>query len=96
MLLTVTKIAKMLQTVLSGSSAGQYREGGNEYTIRVKLDGADKMELNDILDLPITNTDGDRVILRNVVEVRPRKGPVLLERKSQERGDLHHGQLQRT
>ena len=83
--LTVTKIAKMLQTVLSGSSAGKYREGGNEYTIRVKLAGAEKMELRDILDLPVTNADGERVILRNVVQVHPRKGPVLIERKDQER-----------
>jgi len=85
MKLTVSKIANMLQTVLTGTSAGNYREGGNEYQIRVKIEGADKKDLQDILDLPITNADGDRVVLRNVVEVRPRRGPVLIERKDQER-----------
>jgi HAE1 family hydrophobic/amphiphilic exporter-1 len=85
MKLTVSKIANMLQTVLTGTSAGNYREGGNEYRIRVKIAGADKKDLRDILDLPITNADGDRVVLRNVVEVRPRRGPVLIERKDQER-----------
>jgi HAE1 family hydrophobic/amphiphilic exporter-1 len=85
MKLTVSKIANMLQTVLSGTTAGNYREGGNEYGIRVKLEGAEKKDLRDILDLPVTNAEGERVVLRNVVNVRPRRGPVLVERKDQER-----------
>lgn len=85
MKLTVSRIANMLQTVLSGTSAGNYREGGNEYKIRVKIKGAEKKELRDILDLPIINTDGEPVVLRNVVDVRPRRGPVLIQRKDQER-----------
>ena len=85
MKLTVSKIAKMLQTVLSGTSAGNYREGGNEYQIRVKLEAAEKKDLQDILDLPITNAEGESVVLRNVVEVRPRRGPVLIQRTDQHR-----------
>jgi len=85
MKLTVSKVAGMLQTVLTGTAAGNYREGGNEYKIRVKLQGAEKKNLQDILDLPITNAEGEPVVLRNVVQVRPRRGPVLLERKDQER-----------
>ena len=85
MKLTVSRIANTLQTVLSGTSAGDYREGGNEYNIRVKLKDAEKQEMRDILDLPVTNADGDQVILRNVVDVKPHKGPVFIERKDQER-----------
>jgi HAE1 family hydrophobic/amphiphilic exporter-1 len=51
----------------------------------VKLRDAEQMDLRDILDLTITNSDGEPVVLRNVVDVRPRKGPVLIERKDQER-----------
>jgi HAE1 family hydrophobic/amphiphilic exporter-1 len=43
------------------------------------------MDLRDILDLTITNSDGEPVVLRNVVNVGPRKGPVVIERKDQER-----------
>jgi len=85
MKLTVSKIAKMLQTVISGASAGNYREGGNEYKIRVKLEGVEKKDLRDILDLPVTNAEGERVVLRNVINVRPRRGPMLIQRKDQER-----------
>ena len=85
MRLTVSKIAGMLKTVLSGSTAGNFRQEGKEYQIRVKVRDAEKKSLRDILDLPVTNTDGEQVVLRNVVKVQPRRGPVLIERKDQER-----------
>ena len=85
MKLTILKIAKMLQTAISGTAAGYFREAGNEYMIRVKLADMDKKDLQEILDLSLTNADGEPVILRNVVSVESRKGPVLIERKDQER-----------
>jgi len=85
MQLTVSQIATMLQTVLSGSSAGTFREAGNEYTIRVQLDGAETRSLDEILDLPITNAAGQRVVLRNVVTTAAHLGPVFIERKDQQR-----------
>jgi HAE1 family hydrophobic/amphiphilic exporter-1 len=83
--LTVSKIANALQTILSGTRAGYYRQFGDEFTILVKLRDAEKSDLRDILDLTLTNTDGQPVVLRNVVDVVPRSGPVLIERKDQER-----------
>ena len=85
MKLTVSQIADMLQTVLSGTRASNYREAGNEYPILVKLDQAEHMDLREILDLTLTNADGNPVVLRNVVDVCPRSGPVLIERKDQQR-----------
>ena len=85
MKLTVSQIANALQTVLSGTEASNFREGGKEYAIRVKLKGAERMNIRDILDLTLSNSDSQPVILRNVVQVRPRSGPVRIERKDQER-----------
>jgi len=85
MRVTVSQIANMLQTVLSGSSAGNYRQGGDEYRIVVQLKDAEKMALRDILDLMLTNAEGEPVVLRNLVSVGPRKGPVRIQRKDQER-----------
>jgi HAE1 family hydrophobic/amphiphilic exporter-1 len=85
MKLTVSKIANMLQTVLSGTTAGQFREAGDEYNIRVQLEQAEKKNITEILDLPVTNSDGEQVVLRNVVQIQPRRGPVLIERKDQQR-----------
>jgi HAE1 family hydrophobic/amphiphilic exporter-1 len=85
MRLTVSGIADMLQTVLSGTTAGSYREGGDEYDIRVKIKDADKMAVREILDLTITGAEGEPVVLRNVVHIQPKTGPVRIERKDQER-----------
>ena len=85
MKLTVSDIANALQTIISGTQAGNFRELGDEYVIRVKIKEAERMNLKDILDLTLTNTDGQAVVLRNVVEIKPRSGPVLVQRKDQER-----------
>jgi HAE1 family hydrophobic/amphiphilic exporter-1 len=85
MKLTVSQIANTLQTVLSGTHASNYREGGDEYRILVKLKDSEKLDLREILDLTLTNANGQPVVLRNVVQARPRSGPVQIERKDQER-----------
>jgi len=85
MKLTVSEIAEALQTILSGKDAGNYRTGGNEYAIVVKLKDAERHELREILDLTLSNAEGEPVVLRNVVDHRPRLGPVRVERKDQER-----------
>jgi len=83
--LSVSKIAGALQTILSGTNAGYYRQAGDEYTILVKLREAEKMNLSDILDLTLSNSEGQPVVIKNVVSTGPRSGPVVIERKDQER-----------
>jgi HAE1 family hydrophobic/amphiphilic exporter-1 len=85
MKLTVSQIATTLQTVLSGTPAGYFHEAGDQFRILVQVKDADKMDLSEILDLTLTNTDGEPVVLRNVIQLTPREGPVLIERKDQER-----------
>jgi HAE1 family hydrophobic/amphiphilic exporter-1 len=85
MKISVSQIAQMLQTVLSGTTAGYYREAGDEYRILVKVKDAEKLDLRDILDLTLTNSDGQPVVLRNMVRIEPRSGPVRIERKDRER-----------
>jgi len=85
MKLTVSQIADALQTMLSGTKAGNFREAGDEYAILVKMKDAERMHVHDLLDLTLINGEGEPVVLRNVVEVRPRTGPLRIERKNQER-----------
>ncbi len=85
MKLTVSQIANALQTILSGTHASNYREAGDEYRLLVKLKDAERLDLREILDLTLTNANGEPVVLRNVVQVRPRGGPIRIERKDQER-----------
>lgn len=82
---SIKEIADTLRTILAGSEAGNYREGGDEYTILVKVKDADLMTLDQVLDLSVRNKDGERVVLRNLINYRRVSGPVAIERKNQER-----------
>ncbi|MBC7185747.1 MAG: efflux RND transporter permease subunit, partial [Calditrichaeota bacterium] len=83
--LSVSDIGDALQTAIGGTYASYFREGGKEYRILVRLSEEDRRDLSDLLDLTVLNNRGEQVVLRNVVQVVPREGPVRIERKDQER-----------
>lgn len=83
--LSVKQIADTLRTILAGSQAGTYREGGDEHRILVRVKNAEKMAIADILDTIIINQAGEPVVLRNIVSSEPCTGPVSIGRKDQER-----------
>jgi HAE1 family hydrophobic/amphiphilic exporter-1 len=83
--LTVSQIANMLKTVMGGTVAAYYRERGDEFPIRVRLKDAEKMDIQELLDLSVTNASGEPIVLRNVVGVASQTGPTRIERKNQER-----------
>ncbi len=83
--LSVRDVTELLQTAVAGSKAGEYRSGGNSYRILVKLEDAEKRSLDEILDLALTTESEEKTSLRNVVETVPSRGPVLIDRKDQQR-----------
>ncbi|MBU4268779.1 MAG: efflux RND transporter permease subunit [Acidobacteria bacterium] len=85
MKLPVSQIGSTLETVLSGTQASTFREGGDEFRILVKVKDAESMTMDDILNLTLTNSAGQPVSLRNVVDVSPRSGPQRIERRDRER-----------
>jgi len=85
MKLSVSQIANMLKTVIQGSTATYYRVRGKEYPIIVKVKDAEKIGLDELLNLTLTNSAGQPIILRNVARVDSGKGPTNIERKNQER-----------
>jgi HAE1 family hydrophobic/amphiphilic exporter-1 len=83
--LTVRDVTQLLQTAIAGSIAGEYRVGGNSYRILLQLKDAEKRSIEEILNLLISTASGDLVALRNVVSAAPSRGPVLIDRKDQQR-----------
>ncbi len=81
----MNQIGDLIQTVLTGRQASMFREGGQEYRILVKVKDSERMDINNILDLTLANADGAQVSLRNVIEVRPQRGPLRIERRDRER-----------
>jgi HAE1 family hydrophobic/amphiphilic exporter-1 len=83
--LSVRDVTEMLQTAVAGSKAGEYRSQGNSYRILVQLKDAEKSSLDEILNLTLTTATGERVALRNIVTPEPSRGPILIDRKDQQR-----------
>lgn len=84
--LSVAQIARTLETALSGTNAGQFRDGsGEEIDIIVKVNDAELLSVEELLTQTITNKDGKAVSLRNLMMPRSGIGPVEIERKNQQR-----------
>jgi HAE1 family hydrophobic/amphiphilic exporter-1 len=83
--LSVRDVTQLLQTAVAGSKAGEYRTGGNSYRILVQLKDAEKRSLDEILNLTLTTASGEKVVLRNLVVTEAGRGPVLIDRKDQQR-----------
>jgi HAE1 family hydrophobic/amphiphilic exporter-1 len=83
--LSVRDVTQLLQTAVAGSKAGVYRTGGNSYRILVQLKDAEKRNLDEILNLTLTTASGEIVALRNLVTAEAGRGPILIDRKDQQR-----------
>jgi HAE1 family hydrophobic/amphiphilic exporter-1 len=83
--LSVRDVTELLQTAVAGSKAGEFRSGGNSYRILVQLKDAEKRSLDEILNLTLTTVSGEKVALRNLVTNTKSRGPVLIDRKDQQR-----------
>ncbi|MBU3918178.1 efflux RND transporter permease subunit, partial [bacterium] len=85
MKLSVSDIAGALQTILSGSQSGKFREEGREYDIVVSVKDAENMDISELLDLTIINSAGQSIMLKNVVTTAKRTAPASINRKDQQR-----------
>ena len=83
--LSVRDVTKILETAMAGSRVGEFRAQGNSYRILVKLKDAEKRSLDEILNLTLTTGTGEQVALRSVVTTRKSRGPILIDRKDQQR-----------
>ncbi|MEE4314290.1 MAG: efflux RND transporter permease subunit, partial [Desulfofustis sp.] len=84
--LSVAQIARTLETALSGTRAGQFRDGsGEEVDILVQVKDAKLLSIEELLTLTVSNDAGEAVSLRNLLTPRSSLGPVEINRKNQQR-----------
>lgn len=82
---TVRDVTQMLETAMAGTQAGEFRTEGTSHRIFVQLKNAKTLALDDVLDLMLTSPRGEKVLLRNLVTTESGKGPILIDRKDQQR-----------
>lgn len=78
-------VAEVLETAVAGSQAGEYRTEGDSYRILVQIEDVEQRDIEEILNLSLSTPTGEQVTLRNLVRVDFSRGPVIIERKNQER-----------
>lgn len=83
--LSVQDITDVLSTAVAGAKAGEYQTGGESYRIFVQLSNVETRSLDEILDLTLTTASGQQVAMRNLVSVTSGSGPLLIDRKDQQR-----------
>jgi hydrophobic/amphiphilic exporter-1 (mainly G- bacteria), HAE1 family len=79
--LTMAQVGMTLQTAFSGNSDAKYREGQNEYPIRVSLDAFDRRSATDVEQLSFLNPLNSTVYLKQFAEVKSGTAPTRLERR---------------
>lgn len=84
---TTARVAEAVRGALEGTEAALYIDPktGREHTVRVRLTPRDRSRPEDLLELPISVSNGKAVPLENVAEVVRVNAPVQLERKYQQR-----------
>ncbi len=78
-------ILQAIETGMAGTVASKFREGRDEYDIRVRLRKADRQAPTDLERLMVAAPSGRQIPLRNLVSVREETGPIVIQRRGQER-----------
>ena len=83
--LSAAAISQTVSTNVLGTVASKYREGGDEYDIRVQLDQGYRQNKKDLENILVVAPSGARVPLRAIAEVVSSTAPIQVDRKDQER-----------
>lgn len=78
-------VARAVETAIIGTVATVYRDRGDEFDVRVKVDDSALSSLDQLADLAIVSSKGTQVTLGAIAEVRSRVGPATILRIDQER-----------
>ena len=83
--LNTTQVANTIRTNVAGTTAAQFRQGGYEYPIIVRLKQEDREQVADVNDVMINTASGVALPVRNVMVIQSQLGPSQIDRKNQER-----------
>ena len=83
--LNLAVVADTLNTGLTGTVATRYREGGDEFDVRVRLKEQDRLSLENVKTFFLKTGSASTVSLASIADVEEREGPIAIQRRNQER-----------
>jgi HAE1 family hydrophobic/amphiphilic exporter-1 len=78
--LSVREVGRTLLANVGGLEAGRYREGGDEFPIRVRLRPQDRLTGDDLSNVSLRTPAGEVIPLSTVVKRQRARGPVEINR----------------
>jgi len=82
--LNASDVAGSIRSYLTGDVATRYREGDDEIDVRLQLKGKDELKREDVRNLLLNLSGGDKIPVDEVAHIRIGTGPLVLEREDQE------------
>jgi HAE1 family hydrophobic/amphiphilic exporter-1 len=79
--LSISDVGSTLRIALTGDDESKFRDGSNEYDIRIHLDEYDRSNTTDLNRITFTNKKGDIVELQQFATVIRTTGPTKLQRE---------------
>ena len=87
-------LATAIQAMIGGMDIATFKQGGERFDIRVRLEEKDRNRPETIQDLYVRTRNGDLVELRNLVSVELGAAPAEITRKDRQRSVTVSGALQ--
>ncbi len=79
------QLASTVQAMIGGLRVGTFKEAGNRYDIRMRLEQEDRADPRSILGLYVRTRGGDVVELRNLVRIEKSAAPSTITRTDRQR-----------
>jgi len=83
--LSIQDVGRAVQLSLGGGQAGSFREGGDEYTIRVRMQPEDRRTTQDVSNIILRTPEGETVPLSAVSKQERQRGPDRISRVNSQR-----------
>jgi HAE1 family hydrophobic/amphiphilic exporter-1 len=87
-------VAMTIRSMIGGINVATYKEGGQRYDVRVRLEEADRSKPDAIRQLYVRTRDGEVVELRNIVEIETGAAPSTITRSDRQRSVTISGSLE--
>lgn len=80
--LTIAEVGSSLRVALSGDDDAKYRDGNDEYSMRIILDQDDRSKTENLKALSFVNNRGQQVELQQFADIYTATGPTKLQREN--------------
>lgn len=79
--LSIAEVGAALRIALAGDEDSKFRDGDNEYNIKIALDKFDRQSISDISGLSFFNRKGEAIELQQFADIYQATGPTKLQRR---------------